>query len=160
MERARNLKRKNACRSTTLFDSITCWFSLMFFWSCERLWHVIIANIPICNCTAENENQKTIIQKLQIYLLRSIITYFLVTTIVRADFLVSRTKFIWNMLKNFFKWHQKPFTLGKRIKLLRIEMNPQKIYSDRIVDSNFIGFIKIWPLSEYFLGYPVWTQSV
>ena len=54
-------------------------------------------------------------------------TYFLVTK---------------NSVNNFLKQHQKPFTLEKRIKLLRIEMIPQKIYSDSIADSNLIGFIK------------------
>ena len=27
---------------------------LLFFPSCERLWHIIIVNTPICNCTAES----------------------------------------------------------------------------------------------------------
>ena len=47
------------------------------------------------------------------------------------------------MLNNFLKQDQKPITLEKLIKLLRIEMNPQKIYSDWIADSNSSKFESI-----------------
>ena len=69
--------------------------------------------------------------------------YFLVTTFMCAVVLVLLTKFISNMLNRFLEQQQKPFKLVKGKKLLRIEMNPQKTYSDWIADSNFIGFIKM-----------------
>ena len=69
--------------------------------------------------------------------------YFLVTSFMCAVVLVLLTKFISNMLNRFLEQQQKPFKLVKGKKLLRIEMNPQKTYSDWIADSNFIGFIKM-----------------
>ena len=50
--------------------------------------------------------------------------------------------------KKYYLKNDKKWSCIVGLKLLRIEMNPQKIYSDWIADSNFIGFIKIWPLSE------------
>ena len=104
---------------------VKCKIISLFLWSCERVWHIIIANISICNCTAEYPKQKTIIQKLLICLLGFISMYFVVTTFVCAVFLALLTKFVWSMLNNFVKWHQKPFILEKRIISLRIQTNLQ-----------------------------------
>ena len=38
---------------------VNCKIISLFFWSGECLWHVIIAHIPICNCTAESEHRET-----------------------------------------------------------------------------------------------------
>ena len=105
LESVRNFKTQNVGVRATLFDPTTCFFFLnvflFFFVKCKiisllqrnNLWQIIIAKISICNCTAENENQKNCHRKI-INILNTIYYYVFRCCIIRVCRFSCITKFI------------------------------------------------------------------